>query len=90
MRANDKVFQDPNTAGRVRFIVNGDPGMKKYPEILRLQLPMHEKIREAMRKHAADVLEERGWCPNGFSGPEMVLVDPNARLTSHFFVDCKP
>ena len=89
MRAHDSVSIDTANARRIRFIVNGDPGLAKYPEINAMELPMHEKIREGMRRHAADVLAERGWCPKGFVGPERVLANENARLTSHFFVDCK-
>ena len=89
MRSHDKTYRDTSDSNRIRFVVNGDPGLRKYPEILELKVPMHEKIREGMRRHAADVLLERGWCPNGFSGPHAVSADERARLTSHFFVDCK-
>jgi len=62
MRARDRVYIDENNPNRVRFVINGDPGLRRYPEVLSLPLPMHEKIREGMRRYAADVLSERGWC----------------------------
>ncbi len=73
---------------RIRFVVHGDPGLARYPEIGKQSIPMHEKIREGMRRYAADELRERNWCPNGFIGPEIVWARESARLTSHFFVDC--
>lgn len=84
----ESVTVDPARAGRIRFVVHGDPGLRKYPEINALALPAHEKIREGMRRHAADLLAERGLCTRGFVGPEVVLARENARLTSYFYVDC--
>jgi hypothetical protein len=84
----ETVIVDPSNSSRVRFVVHGDPGLKKYPEILALAIPVHEKIREGMRRHAGDLLNERALCPRGFVGPELVLADENARLTRRFFVDC--
>ena len=81
---------DSSNANRVRFLVHGDPGLKKYPEINALAIPMREKIKEGMRRHAADLLAERDLCPHGFVGPEVVLASENARLTSRFLVDCLP
>ena len=89
MRARDSVTVDPANANRIRFVVNGDPGLARYPEIEATKLPAHERIREGMRRHAADVLAERGWCPRGFVGPEHVWAYERSRLTSHFYVDCK-
>ncbi|WP_147275239.1 hypothetical protein [Thioalbus denitrificans] len=89
MRANNKVYRDTSDPKRIHFVVNGDPGLEKYPAILELEIPMHEKIREGMHRHAGDVLAELGWCKNGFLGPETVWAMEYARLTSHFFVECK-
>lgn len=86
----ETVTVDLSNTNRVRFVVHGDPGLKKYPEINALAMPMHDKIREAMRRHAADLLVERGLCPHGFVGPEAVLASENARLTSRFWVECLP
>lgn len=84
----ETVTVDPDNPKRVRFVVHGDPGLKKYPEIQALPLAASERIREGMRRHAADLLAERGWCPHGFTGPAIVWAYEYARLTSHFFVEC--
>lgn len=84
----ETVTVDPLQPTRVRFLVHGDPGLKKYPEIQALSLPMHEKIREGMRRHAGDLLAERGLCPKGFVGPDLVWANERSRLTRQFFVDC--
>lgn len=84
----ETVSVDPTNSRRIRFVVHGDPGLKRYPEIHQLPLPMHEKIREGMRRYAADELKARSLCPNGFSGPEIVWAYESARLTGRFFVEC--
>lgn len=82
------ITQDASKPGRIRFVVHGDPGLARYPEIDQLRLPTHEKIREGMRRFAADELRDRGWCATGFSGPEVVLGYETERLTRRFYVDC--
>jgi hypothetical protein len=84
----ESVTVDPSQPARVRFVVHGDPGLEKYPEVRALSLPAHEKIREGMRRHAADLLAERGLCPKGFLGPDLVWAYERSRSTSQFFVDC--
>ena len=84
----ESITIDQNNPKRIRFVVHGDPGLARYPEINKLPLPMHEKIREGMKRYAADELRARQWCPNGFIGPEVVLAKEYARLTSRFWVDC--
>jgi hypothetical protein len=41
-----------------------------------------------MRRYASDELRARNWCPNGFTGPELVLAKESARSTRRFWVDC--
>lgn len=84
----ESVTIDPDKPKRVRFVVHGDPGLRKYPEILALPLAASERIREGMRRHAADLLAERGLCPHGFTGPDIVWAYEYARQTTHFFVEC--
>ena len=84
----DSVTQDPDRPTRVRFVVHGDPGLSRYPEINSLPLKVHEKIREGMRRYAQDELRTRGICPNGFAGPEVVLAYETERMTRRFWVDC--
>jgi len=84
----ETVTADAANPNRVRFVVHGDPGLRKYPEVMALALPVHEKIREGMLRHAADLLAERGLCPRGFVGPEVILAREDARLTRRFWVDC--
>ena len=84
----ESVMVDQNNQKRIRFVVHGDPGLARYPEIKKLALPMDEKIREGMKRYAADELRVRNWCPDGFNGPELVLANESARLTSRFWVDC--
>jgi hypothetical protein len=82
------ITVDQYNPKRIRFVVHGDPGLSRYPDIQALPLPMHEKIREGMRRYANDELRARNWCPNGFTGPEVVLAQESARSTSRFWVDC--
>jgi hypothetical protein len=84
----ESITVDPNNPKRIRFVVHGDPGLSRYPEINNLPLPMPEKIREGMRRYAADELRARNLCLNGFKGPDVVLAKASARLTSRFWVDC--
>lgn len=84
----ESITVDQNNSKRIRFVVHGDPGLARYPEVLKLPLPMHEKIREGMRRYAADELRARDWCPAGFKGPDVVLVREEDRMTSRFWVDC--
>jgi hypothetical protein len=84
----ESITIDPSNPKRIRFVMHGDPGLRRYPEIKSLPLPMHEKIRQGMQRYAADELRARNWCTNGFLGPEVVLADESARLTSRFWVDC--
>src|SRR5690349_16331751 len=77
---SDSVTVDPANAKVIRFVVNGDPGLAKYPAIQAMSIPVHEKIREGMRRYAADVLAERGLCPKGFVGPEVVWAYERSRL----------
>jgi hypothetical protein len=88
VRISESITVDENNPKRIRFVVHGDPGLRRYAEINNLPLPMHEKIREGMRRYAADELRDRGWCPNGFTGPEIVWASESSRLTRRFFVDC--
>lgn len=82
------VSIDKDNPKRIHFIVQGDPGLARYPEIEKLPLPMHEKIIEGMRRYAADELHVRNWCTGGFSGPKRVWAYESTRLTRQFFVDC--
>ena len=93
--APEKTHAPPNSITveegnpkRIRFVVHGDPGLSRYPEITRLPLPVHEQIREGMRRYAADELRNRNWCPNGFAGPALVAVYEVDRMTRRFYVDC--
>jgi hypothetical protein len=84
----ESITVDQDNPKRIRFVVHGDPGLNRYPDIYNLPLPMHEKIREGMRRYASDELRARNWCPNGFTGPELVLAKESARSTRRFWVDC--
>jgi hypothetical protein len=84
----ESITVDQNNPKRIRFVVHGDPGLSRYPDIRALPLPMHEKIREGMRRYAKDELRARNWCPDGFTGPKVVLAQASARSTRRFWVDC--
>ena len=87
-RTPESVTLDTANSRRVHFVVHGAPGLRRYPELYELPVPMHEKIREGMRRYAAEELRARGWCPNGFRGPDLVLAYRTEPSTSRFWVDC--
>jgi hypothetical protein len=75
----------PTEPTRIRFDVNSTPYVSNQAQ----HLPMHEKIRLGMRQLARERLPEKGYCPHGFKGPDLVL-GMKASNDSFFFVDCLP
>lgn len=76
---------DPSNPKRIRFDVDSTP----YASQQDPRLTMNERIRLGMRRLAAEQLAERGYCPHGFNGPDLVLGRKMAGA-SFFFVDCLP
>lgn len=75
---------------RVRFDVYGNP----FPHIeltaAEKALPMHKQLALTMRRNAEIKLRELGYCPNGVTGPDLVLGPENDRRRLFFYVDCLP
>ena len=76
---------DPANPSRIRFDVDGTP----YASLQDQRLTMNERIRLGMRRLAAEQLNARGLCPQGFKGPELVL---GRKMGGEyfFFVECLP
>jgi hypothetical protein len=75
----------PTEPTRIRFDVNSTPYVSAQAQYLSMQ----EKIRLGMRQLASERLPEKGYCPHGFKGPDLVL-GMKASNDSFFFVDCLP
>lgn len=73
---------------RIRFDVYGKPYAPALPGSEESKLPMHLQIQAGMRRFAAEKLAELGYCPNGFSGPAVVLAPENNVFQRFFFVEC--
>lgn len=76
-----------NNPTKIKFMVWGDPKLPlDNPE--HQKFPMHEKIRIGMRLYAGEQLKEKGLCPYGFIGPQMVFGYEYNRLQRFFYVTC--
>jgi hypothetical protein len=73
--------------GRYHFYVYGDPGLRMDPSIRQSNLPGYKQVQEGMRVYVASEFKARGLCPNGFTGPDVVL-GPKATMERHFYVEC--
>jgi hypothetical protein len=80
------TLDDPKNPGRISFVLYRTP----YASEQDPRLDMGERIRLGMRKFAGEQLAERGLCPHGFSGPDIVLAHPNDRRMVTFHVICLP
>lgn len=79
---------DPVNPKRIRFDVYGDPYEAAAHGSAEAGLLADERIRLGMRRYAAATLKELGYCPNGFTGPEVVLAPERSRLMRYFYVTC--
>ena len=49
---------------------------------------LQDRIKLDARQYADRELKVRGWCPNGFRGPERVTGNESDRLYRRFTVEC--
>ena len=73
---------------RIRFDVYGDPYSPAPSGSAESQLPSNLRIRAGMRRYAAGKLSDLGYCPGGFSGPDLVMASEGNRMASFFWVEC--
>ena len=77
---------DPNNPTRYRFELYDTPCAHEQDR----RLPVHTRITLGMRRFAEEQLKERGLCPHGFIGPEIVSGSSKDRYYHAFSVDCLP
>lgn len=75
---------------RIRFDVYGNPFPRTELSTEERRLPTHKQVALVMRRNAEIKLREVGYCPNGFTGPDLVLGPENDRRALFFYVDCLP
>jgi|SRR5690348_584954 len=75
---------NPTKPKRVRVELYDTP----YADQFDKSIPVRERIRLGMRRFAEERIPPTGYCPNGFTGPELVMASAADPDQAFFFVDC--